>query len=205
MREPIKYRLAWFAIIALLVFFFALACTSCASSKSKHSQYQKTDSSHKEQEQTITKVKVDSVATHESTSEEENSVVIDFGDSQMVVVPKAGKDSGIYFDPNQSHANDYFYWDGTTLISSKVPKKITIKGNIKKTEKDSAVKSMEALQDHSKIEETAVVTTVKVTDKQKKSFNLLWLLWLLLIPVGYYVYNNRDKIWKWVIKICTGV
>jgi hypothetical protein len=204
MREPIKYRLAWFAIIAMLVFFFALACTSCASSKSKHSEYQKTDSTHKEQEQTTTKVKVDSVATHESTSEEENSVVIDFGDSQMVVVPQAGKDSGIYFDPNQTHANDYFYWDGTTLISSKVPKKITIKGNIKKTEKDSVVKNIEALEDHSRIEETAVVTTVKVTDKQKKSFNL-WLLWLLLIPVGYYVYNNRDKIWRWVLKITTRV
>jgi hypothetical protein len=205
MREPIKYRLAWFAIIAMLVFFFALACTSCASSKSKHSEYQKTDSTHKEQEQTITKVKVDSAATHEKTSEEENSVVIDFGDSQMVVVPKSGKDSGIYFNPNNTNANDYFYWDGTTLISSKVPKSVTIKGSIKKSEKDSAVKSMEALQDHSKIEETAVVTTVKVTDKQKKSFNLMWLLWILLIPVGYWVWKNRDKIWRWVIKITTGI
>jgi type II secretory pathway pseudopilin PulG len=204
-KAPLKERLIFMVVVALLAFFFALACTSCASSKSKHSEYQKTDSTHKEQEQTITKVKVDSAATHEKTSEEENSVVIDFGDSQMVVVPKSGKDSGIYFNPNNTNANDYFYWDGTTLISSKVPKKVTIKGSIKKSEKDSAVKSMEALQDHSKIEETAVVTTVKVTDKQKKSFNLLWLLWLLLIPVGYYVYNNRDKIWRWVIKICTGV
>jgi type II secretory pathway pseudopilin PulG len=192
-KAPLKERLIFMVVVALLAFFFALACTSCASSKSKHSEYQKTDSTHKEQEQTITKVKVDSAATHEKTSEEENSVVIDFGDSQMVVVPNSGKDSGIYFNPNNTNANDYFYWDGTTLISSKVPKKITIKGNIKKTEKDSAVKNMEALQDHSRIEETAVVTTVKVTDKQKKSFNLLWLLWLLLIPVGYWIWKNKSK------------
>jgi FtsZ-interacting cell division protein ZipA len=205
MREPLKYRLTWLLIMTILAIVFGMLCTSCASSKSKHSEYQKTDSTHKEQEQTTTKVKVDSAATHESTSEEENSVVIDFGDSQMVVVPKSGNDSGIYFNPNNTNANDYFYWDGTTLISSKVPKKVTIKGSIKKSEKDSAVKSMEALQDHSRIEETAVVTTVKVTDKQKKSFNLIWLLWILLIPVGYYVYNNRDKIWRWVLKITTGI
>jgi hypothetical protein len=193
MREPLKYRLTWLLIMTILAIVFGMLCTSCASSKSKHSEYQKTDSTHKEQEQTTTKVKVDSAATHESTSEEENSVVIDFGDSQMVVVPKSGNDSGIYFNPNNTNANDYFYWDGTTLISSKVPKKVTIKGSIKKSEKDSAVKSMEALQDHSKIEETAVVTTVKVTDKQKKSFNLMWLLWLLLIPVGYWIWKNKSK------------
>jgi hypothetical protein len=191
MREPIKYRLAWFAIIAMLVFFFALACTSCASSKSKHSEYQKTDSSSKVVESDSKAVKIDSGATHEKQTEEENSIVIDFGDSQMVVVPKSGNDSGIYVSPNNS--NDYFYWDGTTLLTSKIPKKVTIKGSSKTSEKDSAVKNMEVLEDHSKIEETAVITTVKVTDKQKKTFNLLWLLWLLLIPVGYWIWKNKSK------------
>jgi PBP1b-binding outer membrane lipoprotein LpoB len=177
----------------LLLIIIAVILASCASSKSKHSEYQKTDSTHKEQEQTITKVKVDSAATHEKTSEEENSVVIDFGDSQMVVVPQSGKDSGIYFNPNNTNANDYFYWDGTTLISSKVPKKVTIKGSIKKSEKDSAVKSMEALQDHSRIVEDNVTKVEKKVTKQKECFNLLWLLWLLLIPVGYWVWKNKSK------------
>src|SRR5690348_16670578 len=111
MKASLPERLLFAAIVFLLAFFFALACTSCASSKSKHYEYQKTDSSHKEQEQTIIKVKVDSAATHQKESEEDNSVVIDFGDSQMVVVPKAGNDSGIYFNPNQTNAGDYFYWD----------------------------------------------------------------------------------------------
>jgi hypothetical protein len=203
MREPIKYRLAWFAIIAMLVFFFALACTSCASSKSKHSEYQKTDSTHKVIENDSKAVKIDSAATHEKQTEEENSIVVDFGDQQMVVVPKSGNDSGIYVSPNNS--NDYFYWDGTTLLTSKIPKKVTIKGSSKTSEKDSAVKNMEVLENHSKIEETAVVTTVKVTDKQKKSFSLMWLLWLLLAALCFYIYKKRETIVRWVFKITTGV
>ena len=187
-------QILYYSVCAALVLIFACSLFSCSVFKSKHSEYKRTDSSTVKTENKTTEVKTDSFAVRKSQTEEENSVVFDFRDRGMVVIPNDSNysDKGIYITPTDP--KDYFYWDGSTLLTNIIPKKVTIKGKRQEIKLDSQAKDIDFIEDHSKLEKTDVTNIVKKSDKVKRSFNALWLLWLLLIPVGYFIYKHRHKI-----------
>jgi hypothetical protein len=177
----------------IVVMLLSTLC-SCSVFKSKKTEYSKTDSTSSKIENTITKAKVDSFAVRKSQTEEDNSIVFDFGDRQIIVTPNDSNysDKGIYV--TDVKADDYFYWDGEKLLTNVIPKKVTIKGKKKELTVDSTAKHIDFIEEHSKLEHTEFTKEEKKVDKVKHVFSLLWLLWLLLIPIGYFIYKHRHKI-----------
>jgi hypothetical protein len=205
-KDKYRYDHLWIWVVFILA-LGVLLLVGCASSKVKSSYQATLDSSHLKAERSDSAGVKESTQVKKSDSQEDNTIVIDFGDTGIYRPhPDSGfQDRGIYVSPSE-----YFSLSSTGEIrASKVPQRVIIKNLRQASNSDSiALKDM-ANENHSKIEVSEVQKQEKKTEKAKYAFNLLWLLWLLVIPVGAWIYKNRWKIYQRlkmiVVKLFTGL
>jgi hypothetical protein len=204
-KDKYRYDHLWIWVVFLLL-LGVLLMVGCASSKVKSSSQVKLDSSatHREQK--------DSVSHHDSTK-----------------LVKAHSTIIVHLDTTTTK-------EETTIHQTKEVTKYDSLGKVReyhKTTTDLTKKKNQAtggklfIEDHSKIDSSAYKNrdsvshtkseTVDLHKDQRQSskekkipvFNLLWLLWLLLIPVGAWVWKNRWKIYQRlkmiVVKLLTGL
>jgi hypothetical protein len=187
--------LFWFCVF-VLAFVFGCSITSC-SVLHKNKTIQKIDSVHVQKSHVDSSVNKDSFAVRKSQIENENSIVFDFGDSQIVVTPG---DS----DYNAPENKDYFFYDGKGFSTNRPIKKVSIRGATKLLTIDST-----AFIEHAGIvkdwtDSSHVKSYTKDKEVKRSSIPLYWWL-LLLLAVAYIVYRNRGKIKDFIIHITTGL
>jgi hypothetical protein len=176
-------------LIAILMLLSAFL-VSCASSKSKQSSHVTLDSSSKQLE------KRDTASQHDSTKlEKRHTKTVQHSDT--------------------SHTKEE-----TTIHQVKEVTKYDSSGKVKEyhktttdltKKKDQATGGKLFIEDHSRLDSndyknrdigshtksstTQVHKDIKQESKQKQTRNYLGILWLLLIPVGIWLWKNRSMAW----------
>jgi hypothetical protein len=204
-KDKYRYDHLWIWVVFILL-LGVLLMVGCASSKVKSSYHEKLDSSATQREHK------DSVSHHDSTK-----------------LVKAHSTIIVHLDTTTTK-------EETTLHQIREVTKYDTLGKVReyhKTTTDLTKKKNQStggksfIEDHSKIDSSAYknrdsvshVKSARVdlhkdqrqSSKEKKTpvFNLLWLLWLLLIPVGAWIWKNRGKIYQRikmiVVKLLTGL
>jgi hypothetical protein len=208
-KDKYRYDHLWIWVVFILL-LGVLLLFGCASSKVKSSRWVKLDSTHLKAERSDSAGVKESTQIKKADSQEDNTIVIDFGDTGIYKPhPDSGlQDNGIYVWPKM--AEDYFsISDKGEIKTSKIPARVIIKNLRQANTSDSITLKDMAKENHSKIEVSEVQKEEKKVEKAKYAFNLLWLLWFLLIPVGAWVWKNRWKIYQRlkmiVVKLLTGL
>lgn len=173
-QKPDGLDLLFYFTIVLIAVLILVSATSCAVF-SKHKSAVKTDSTSVVKEKTDSSVIKEFAEVTKTETQEEGTIILDFSDS--------------------TKSDDYFSVSKQGEIkTSKVPVRVIIKTTKQAKGSDSMASRIAFVEHHSKIEEVQVKKEVKKSQKAKYSFNLLWLLWLLLIPVGFWIWKNKSKI-----------
>jgi hypothetical protein len=203
-RYPFTF-LFWLTAIVLAV-GFGCCLTSCAASKTKQNSH--VDSLSQTQEKRDTASLHDSAFLHKDQAKQKAQVSASVKREEMAI---------------------YEFKEETEYDSAGKVKKFTKTTKQTNAHKDSSGNGIAWIFDHSKSDSSGYQNRdtgshakqgstqlhKDESSKQVKGSNRGWLWWLLLIPVGYLVWDNRSLIWgllsgglEWikriVVKLFTG-